>query len=170
MESFADRPQRVVRLDDVDVGGRRNIDDGGSVCRANHGGGGRSVTTGAESDLEQVTAIARQMIGRWGMSEAVGPITVLPNPNGENWYPGDSRAPSEATRQLVDGEIKALVTACYREAVALLGRHREQLECLAAALLAQETLDEHHAYRVAGIDHPEKDKGTPPVVPAVTGG
>ncbi len=129
-----------------------------------------NVTTGAESDLEQVTAIARQMIGRWGMSEAVGPITVLPNPNGENWYPGDSRAPSEATRQLVDGEIKALVTACYSDAVALLGRHREQLERLAAALLAQETLDEHHAYRVAGIDHPEQDKGTPPVVPAMTGG
>ncbi|MFN0027128.1 MAG: ATP-dependent zinc metalloprotease FtsH [Acidimicrobiales bacterium] len=112
-----------------------------------------NVTTGAESDLEQVTSIARQMVGRWGMSDAVGPITVLPNPNGENWFPGDARSPSEATRQLVDTETKQLVDACYLEAKRMLSENREALERLATALLERETLDEHDAYQAAGIAH-----------------
>jgi len=113
-----------------------------------------NVTTGAESDLEHVTSIARQMVGRWGMSDAVGPLSVLPNPAGDTWFPGDPRAPSEATRQLVDDEVRVLVEACYVEASALLAAHRDQLDALAAALLARETLDEADAYAAAGIAHP----------------
>src|SRR4051794_11588357 len=61
------------------------------------------VTTGAESDLEQITSIARQMVGRWGMSDAVGLVSVLPRPGNEpTLFPGsDSSAPSESTRELV---------------------------------------------------------------------
>src|SRR5205807_4464169 len=57
------------------------------------------VTTGAESDLEQVTSIARQMVGRWGMSDAVGLVSVLPRPGNEpQLFPGaDGSAPSEST-------------------------------------------------------------------------
>ncbi|MFM7536113.1 MAG: cell division protein FtsH, partial [Acidimicrobiales bacterium] len=68
--------------------------------------------------------------------------------------PGDPRAPSEATRQLVDDEVRVLVEACYVEASALLAAHRDQLDALAAALLARETLDEADAYAAAGIAHP----------------
>src|SRR5881227_1965392 len=59
-----------------------------------------SITTGAESDLEQITSIARQMVGRWGMSEVVGLVSVLPRPGNEQaLFPGaDGSAPSEATR------------------------------------------------------------------------
>ena len=114
-----------------------------------------NVTTGAESDLEQVTAIARQMVGRWGMSEAIGPITVLPGGGqGDTWYPGDARQPSESTRQLVDAEARRLVDECYDEARRLLREHRPQLDALAAALLERETLDELDAYAAAGVDHP----------------
>ena len=113
-----------------------------------------NVTTGAESDLEQVTAIARQMVGRWGMSEAIGPITVLPGGQGENWYPGDARQPSESTRELVDAETRRLVDQCYDDARRLLREHRPQLDALAAALLQRETLDEVDAYAAAGVDHP----------------
>src|SRR5436190_9782613 len=69
------------------------------------------VTTGAESDLEQVTSIARQMVGRWGMSDAVGLVSVLPAPGNEmQLLPGaDGSAPSEATRQLVDAEVRRIV-------------------------------------------------------------
>src|SRR5437763_16566713 len=69
------------------------------------------VTTGAESDLEQITNIARQMVGRWGMSAAVGLVAVLPRPGNEQaLFPGiDGRAPSEATRQLVDAEGRRIV-------------------------------------------------------------
>ncbi|MEZ5408262.1 MAG: ATP-dependent zinc metalloprotease FtsH [Acidimicrobiales bacterium] len=113
-----------------------------------------NVTTGAESDLEQVTAIARQMVGRWGMSEAVGPITVLPGGQGESWYPGDPRQPSESTRELVDAETRRMVDECYDDARRLLREHRPQLDALAAALLERETLDELDAYAAAGVDHP----------------
>jgi len=53
-------------------------------------------TTGAESDLEQVTRIARQMVGRWGMSDAIGPVSILPAPgHGQMVLPGSAEALSE---------------------------------------------------------------------------
>jgi len=107
------------------------------------------VTTGAESDLEQVTAIARQMVGRWGMSDAVGPLSVLPRPGDEHPFGVDGVAP--ATRELVDAEIRRLVEDCDRQAVDTLRSHRANLGALARALLEQETLDEDDAYRAAGI-------------------
>src|SRR5947209_20590668 len=52
------------------------------------------MTTGAESDLEQVTRIARQMVGRWGMSAAIGPVSVLPPPGQESPFGQDNVAPA----------------------------------------------------------------------------
>jgi len=109
------------------------------------------VTTGAESDLEQVTAIARQMVGRWGMSEAIGPVAVLPRPGEGPLMPGVDQV-SEETRQLVDSEVRRVVEECYAEALGMLREHRDKLEALARALLEQETLDEADAYRIAGIE------------------
>jgi cell division protease FtsH len=113
------------------------------------------LTTGAESDLEQVTAIARQMVGRWGMSPAVGPVTVLPEP-GEDVGMGtmDPRSPSEATRQLVDSEARAIIDDCHHRAVDILRSNRELLDRLAGELLAHETLDEADAYLAVGLPHP----------------
>jgi cell division protease FtsH len=107
------------------------------------------VTTGAESDLDQVSSIARQMVGRWGMSDAVGPVTVLPAPGQESPLGLDGVAP--ATRELVDREVRRIVEECHDEAVATLIAHREQLDRLAQALVARETLDEDAAYAAAGV-------------------
>jgi cell division protease FtsH len=107
-------------------------------------------TTGAESDLDQVSNIARQMVGRWGMSEAIGPVTVLPPPGTESPFGIDGVAP--ATKELVDSEVRKIVENCYVEAVRLLMEHREQLSRLAHRLLETETLDEEDAYAAAGID------------------
>jgi cell division protease FtsH len=107
------------------------------------------VTTGAESDLDQVTAIARQMVGRWGMSEAIGPISVLPPPGQESPFGLDGVAP--ATKELLDREVRRIVDECYEEAVDTLRSHREQLDRLAHALIERETLDEDDAYAAAGI-------------------
>ena len=107
------------------------------------------VTTGAESDLDQVTSIARQMVGRWGMSDAVGPLTVLPPPGQESPLGLDGVA--SATRELVDREVRRIIDECHDQAVATLVAHRDQLDRLAAALLEHETLDEDDAYAVAGI-------------------
>ena len=112
-----------------------------------------NVTTGAESDLEQVTRIARQMVGRWGMSEALGPVSVLPGPNDQPLlFPGTDGNVSEETRRLVDAEVRRIIEECEDLAVERLRAHRDKLEALAQALLERETLDEADAYRVAGIE------------------
>ena len=108
------------------------------------------MTTGAESDLDQVSNIARQMVGRWGMSEVIGPVTVLPPPGQESPLGLDGVAP--ATKELVDAEVRKIVDECYAEAIELLRGHRPQLNNLAERLLAAETLDEDDAYAAAGID------------------
>jgi cell division protease FtsH len=107
------------------------------------------VTTGAENDLDQVTAIARQMVGRWGMSEEIGPISVLPPPGQESPFGFDGVAP--ATKELLDREVRRIVDESYAEAVETLRSHREQLDRLAHTLLERETLDEDEAYTAAGI-------------------
>jgi cell division protease FtsH len=107
------------------------------------------VTTGAESDLDQVSGIARQMVGRWGMSDVVGPVSVLPPPGQESPLGLDGVAP--ATKELVDREVRRIVEECYDEAVATLRDHRDRLDTLAHRLLDRETLDEDQAYAAAGI-------------------
>jgi cell division protease FtsH len=107
------------------------------------------VTTGAESDLDQVSSIARQMVGRWGMSGAVGPVTVLPPPGQESPLGLDGVAP--ATKELIDREVRRIVEECHDEAVATLIAHRDQLNRLARALFEKETLDEDEAYAAAGV-------------------
>ncbi|MGW1707537.1 ATP-dependent zinc metalloprotease FtsH [Streptomyces sp. NPDC002206] len=105
------------------------------------------VTTGSESDLEQVTSLARGMVGRWGMSERVGRLTAIPG-DAQQAY-GLSAAP--ATLDAVDHEMRRIVDECYIEAQQLLREHREKLDALASALLQNETLDEEAAYRAAGV-------------------
>jgi cell division protease FtsH len=107
-------------------------------------------TTGAESDLDQVSNIARQMVGRWGMSDAIGPVTVLPPPGQESPFGLDGVAP--ATKELIDSEVRKIVEECYADALSVLKEHRPQLDRLAHRLLDTETLDEDDAYAAAGVD------------------
>ncbi|MDX6331888.1 MAG: cell division protease FtsH [Streptomycetaceae bacterium] len=105
------------------------------------------VTTGAENDLEQVTGLVRGMVGRWGMSKRIGPISAIPG-DAQQAY-GLSAAPG--TLDAVDAEMRRIVEECYGTACRLLDEHRDKLDALAAALLEAETLDEAAAYRAAGI-------------------
>jgi cell division protease FtsH len=109
-----------------------------------------TITTGAESDIQQLTAIARQMVGRWGMSEAVGPIAVLPSEASGMLLPGVSET-SEATQQLIDSEVRRIVDEGHRHVSELLTTHRDQLESLTHALLEAETLDAVEAYAAAAL-------------------
>jgi cell division protease FtsH len=111
------------------------------------------VTTGAESDLETVTAIARGMVARWGMSERVGRLSALPS-DAQQAY-GLSAAPQ--TLDVIDAEMRRIVDDCYEEACRKLQEHRGQLDALAQALLENETLEEVDAYRIAGITRLTKD-------------
>src|SRR3712207_2940177 len=111
------------------------------------------VTTGAESDIEQLTAIARQMVGRWGMSDTVGPVSVLPRDGSGPLLPGASEV-SEETQRVIDDEVRRLVERCENEVRSLLSENRHRLDAMVAALLERETLDQDEAYRVAGITQP----------------
>jgi cell division protease FtsH len=126
-----------------------------------------AITTGAESDIQQLTAIARQMVGRWGMSEAIGPIAVLPADGEGPFLPGASMT-SESTQRLIDDEVRRLVDSAHTEVTSLLTEHREQLERLAQALLKAETLDEVDAYVAAGVP-PRPDRRGVVVAPADRG-
>jgi cell division protease FtsH len=108
------------------------------------------ITTGAESDIQQLTEIARNMVGRWGMSDAVGPVAVLPSDGRGPLLPGASETSDEMQR-LVDNEVRRLVDEAHEEVTDLLTTNRDKLDSLAEALLKNETLDELDAYAAAGI-------------------
>jgi cell division protease FtsH len=125
-----------------------------------------NITTGAESDIQHLTEIARRMVGRWGMSPAIGPIAVLPSDGNGPLFPGVSET-SETTQRLVDQEVKRIVETAHKEATELLSEHRENLDALVAALLEHETLDETDAYQAAGLPRKPRARGEP--VPPVVG-
>jgi len=107
------------------------------------------VTTGAESDLEIVTQIARSMVGRWGMSEKIGRLSILP-------AEGDPRMAgvSDALLDAVDEEVRRITDECYAEARRLLRQNRNKLDAIVVQLLAHESLDEAEVYAAAGISRP----------------
>ncbi len=88
-----------------------------------------SVTSGASSDINQVTRIARLMVVEWGMSDKLGFIS----------YAGDDNISSE-TEKIIDGEIRRIVDKAYNRARKILEEHSKELELLAQGLLEHETL------------------------------
>ena len=108
------------------------------------------ISTGAESDIQNLTQVARGMVGRWGMSDAIGPIAVTDGRQDGMLLPGASPA-SGPTQELVDKEVRRIVDEAEEEVVDLLRRERDRLERLAGALLERETLDQPEAYEVAGV-------------------
>ncbi|MGH7384645.1 MAG: ATP-dependent zinc metalloprotease FtsH [Candidatus Rokuibacteriota bacterium] len=111
-------------------------------------------TTGAESDIEQATGLARRMVTRWGMSERVGMVQLAPRENpylgGSGGYAG-ARPFSEETAEAIDAEVRKIIGESHDEARRLLTAHRKQLDALAEALLARETLNEQEILEVTGL-------------------
>jgi len=104
--------------------------------------GREKVTSGASSDIEQATRLARMMVTRWGLSEELG--TVSYGENQDEVFLGMSvsrtQNASEATVQKIDKEIRRFVEEGYREATRILTEKRADLETLAKGLLEFETL------------------------------
>jgi cell division protease FtsH len=113
-------------------------------------------TTGAESDIRQATSLARNMVGRFGMSDEIGFLAVLPQ---DGSYAGYSEV-SERTRQRIDDEMKRVVGEAHDEAVQLLSENRKRLEALAEALFRAETLEGPEAYAAAGVSVPVEAEAT----------
>jgi len=123
------------------------------------------ITTGAESDIENLTQIARQMIGRWGMSEKIGPVAVLPRDGQGPLLPGVSET-SPQLQWLIDEEVRRIVDNAHAAVTRLLTEHREQLDNLTHALLTAETLDAPDAYAAAGVpEHTAELEATPSAEP-----
>ncbi|MDQ3387868.1 MAG: ATP-dependent zinc metalloprotease FtsH [Gemmatimonadota bacterium] len=126
------------------------------------------VTTGASSDIQKATAIARRYVSQWGLSDLVGPILV-----GDNEHEvflgrelGHRREVSERTAQLVDSEVSRIVSEAYGRATDVLTEHRELLHRVADALLEYETLGRAEiAVLMRGEDLPPRPPAAAPVPP-----
>ncbi len=100
------------------------------------------VTTGAASDIQQATGIARRYVSQWGLSDAIGPVLV--GDNEQEVFLGQQltsrRQVSERTAQQVDDEVSRVIQEAYARAKEVLIANRPLLEAIAAALLERETL------------------------------
>jgi cell division protease FtsH len=110
-------------------------------------------TTGAESDIEQATSIARNMVTRWGMSDRLGMVQLAPR---QNEYVSGGLLPaakpfSEETARIIDAEVQRIIDECHDEGRRLLMQHRKELDALVNALLARETLGEQEILQVTGL-------------------
>jgi cell division protease FtsH len=105
-----------------------------------------------------VTRIARSMVGRWGMSERIGTLSVLPTE-------GDPRTAgvSDSLLDAVDEEVRRITDECYAEARRLLRENRGKLDSIVSELLKHESLDEADIYAAAGIPRPRVTPAPAPV-------
>ncbi len=125
------------------------------------------VSTGAENDLQHATALARQMVAMYGMSDVVGlaHCAQRQNPFMAGLPEGIiQRDCSEQTAREIDEEVKKLLSAAYEEAKAILREHRRQLDFVAGELLHRETLD-GKAFKRMLEEVPALDEGSSPLSP-----
>ena len=128
------------------------------------------VTTGAASDIQQATGIARRYVTQWGLSDRIGPILV-----GDTEHEvflgreiGSRREVSENTADLVDTEVKRVIDEAYNRAKAVLTEHAELLRAVAASLLERETLTREDIEVLRrGEKLPPRPVDTPPAAPMV---
>jgi cell division protease FtsH len=124
------------------------------------------ITTGAENDLERATAMVRQMICVYGMSEKIGLAHLAQRPGTPFLDSGDGLSHfdcSDETARLIDEEVKELLGETYQRAKGILAQHRDLLDLISTELLKNESLDGEAFYRLAGLPQPGPDKAEIPV-------
>jgi cell division protease FtsH len=133
--------------------------------------GRERVTTGASSDIQMATAIARRYVSQWGLSDAIGPVLV--GDNEQEVFLGQQltsrRIVSERTAQQVDDEVARVIDTAYQRAKQVLGENRPLLESIAVALLERETLTREDFVVLMKGDKlpPRPPSSMPEAVPAV---
>jgi cell division protease FtsH len=133
--------------------------------------GHERVTTGAASDIQQATAIARRYVTQWGLSDAIGPILV--GDNEQELFLGREiqhrREVSEQTAQLVDAEVKRVIDRSYERAKETLEANIDLLHQVAAALLERETLTREDIEMLSRGDKlPPRTSGASPLTATPT--
>src|SRR6266513_2075679 len=129
------------------------------------------VTTGAASDIQQATGLARRYVSQWGLSDEIGPVLV--GDNEQELFLGRElqtrREVSERTSQLVDSEVSRVIQEAYARATQVLQQHMDLLHTVAAALLDRETLTGDEVAALArGEILPPRPISPPPSAPALT--
>jgi cell division protease FtsH len=128
--------------------------------------GKENITSGASSDIDQATKLARAMVTRWGFSDKLGQVAY--GENQEEVFLGHSVARqqniSEETSQIIDGEVRRLIDEAYTEARRILTDHRDGWLAIAEGLLEYETLSGDEIKQLIKGEKPARDMGddTPP--------
>ncbi|MCO6391339.1 ATP-dependent zinc metalloprotease FtsH [Aliihoeflea aestuarii] len=128
--------------------------------------GKENITSGASSDIDQATKLARAMVTRWGFSDKLGQVAY--GENQEEVFLGHSVARqqniSEETSQIIDGEVRRLIDEAYTEARRILTDHRDEWLAIAEGLLEYETLSGDEIRQLIKGEKPARDMGddTPP--------
>jgi cell division protease FtsH len=121
----------------------------------------KDTSTGAQNDLERASELARQMVCRFGMSDALGAQT-FGRSGSSQFLAGamgfDERNFSEETARRIDDEVSAILAAARTRAMTILTEKREVLETIAGALLVKETLERTELERLAGVPAPAGEK------------
>jgi cell division protease FtsH len=121
-----------------------------------------SISTGAENDLMHGTTLARNMVARYGMSDAVGNLSLL-DIGADSYlsdYPMMGRNISEETLKLVDSETKRLIDEAYQRSFAILSQRKDHLDLIAEVLIRKEILDGNELRQLiekGSIDEPQDD-------------
>ena len=135
------------------------------------------VTSGASSDIEQVTRIARAMVTEWGLSDKIGPIAYKETDQ-TSFMPGIGRgsAISPETARTIEEEIKAIITTAHETATSILKKKKKDWVKLSEALLEYETLsgeeiknllEENITPQRPSLGQPDSKKFSPPKINAV---
>ena len=106
--------------------------------------GKEGITTGASNDIQRATEIARNMVTKWGLSDAMGPLMY--DEGGEEVFLGrsaaqPSKAMSDETALSIDREVRSIIDECYEKARSILEEHRSKMDLMADALMQYETID-----------------------------
>ncbi|MDP9205556.1 MAG: ATP-dependent zinc metalloprotease FtsH [Gemmatimonadota bacterium] len=128
------------------------------------------VTTGAASDIQQATGLARRYVSQWGLSDEIGPVLV--GDNEQELFLGRElqtrREVSERTAQLVDSEVSRVIKEAYSRATSVLQENMDLLHTVAAALLDRETLTGDEVAALSrGETLPPRSVSPPPSAPAL---
>ncbi|MBS3927714.1 MAG: ATP-dependent zinc metalloprotease FtsH [Sphingomonadales bacterium] len=132
--------------------------------------GHNKVSSGASSDIQYATRLARAMVTKWGMSDKLGPLQYEETQEGYLGYGGSARTMSSAeTNKLIDAEIRALVEGAHKRATEILKKNIKQLHLIAQAMLEFETLSGEEITELLAkgkLDRPDKPNAAlelPPV-------
>ena len=114
-------------------------------------------STGASNDFERATALARDMVARFGMTDAMGPMVYIDNENGPSGM-SFNRAVAEDTQQRVDAEIRRILDEQYALAKRLLEENRDKVEAMTHALMEWETIDREQIQDIMAGQAPRPPK------------